>query len=183
MQVQDGKGTGSKLGVNADGQVMVVTASAVNQAALRGDAYAWNAITSDIGTGDEALYVRNLSADRLLVINRVYVWGDVPAAFDIHIQTASTAFGAAGAVVVGVNLNTSSAKVADAEGYSDDDNLAAATTIVTTLKNNETTGDEFGIDYQTNDAIVLGKNGTIGVTIIGEVAAYECTYIGYFIDA
>jgi len=182
MLITDGVGTSTAAAVTDRHELVVSTASAINKATLRGDAYAWNAITSDIDITDVMLYVRNNSPDRLLVVNRIYAWTDVPAAFDIHIQTIATAFGSGGAAVVGVNLNTASAKVADAGGYSDDDDVASGT-IVTTLKNNETTGDEFGIDYQTNDSIILGTNGTIGVDCIGEGAAYECTIIGYYIDA
>ncbi len=182
MLIEDGKGSGSKLSV-IDNQADVLTASVINQATLRGDTFAWNAVAQNVDTTDVLLYVRNLSQDRLLVINRIYVWGDVPATFDIHLQTTPTAFaaGALGLVVVGVNLNTSSAKVADGEGYSDATNASGS--IITTLANNETTGDEFGIDYQTNDSIILGTNGTIGVDVIGEVALFECTIIGYYIDA
>lgn len=180
MLIEDGKGTGSKLAV-VDNQAEVLTSSPINQAVLRGDAYAWNAITSDIGVNDCALYVRNLSQDRLLVINRIYVWADVPTQIPIHLQTSSTAFDT-GAAVVGVNLNTSSAKVADAGAQSDSD-APTVGTLILSLRNNETTGDEFGIDYQTNDEIVLGTNGLIGVDIVADCAAYECTIIGYFIDA
>ncbi len=182
MLIEDGKGSGSKLAV-IDNQADVLTTSAINQATLRGDAFAWNAISSNIDTTDVALYVRNLSQDRLLVINRIYVYSDIATAFDIHLQTSATAFGAAGTAVVGVNLNTSSAKVADAGAYSDDDNVSSGSIIIT-LHSNELTSDQFGIDYKTNDEIILGTNGLIGVDIVAEiVAGYECTIIGYYIDA
>ncbi len=182
MLIEDGKGTGSKLAV-IDNQADVLTASQIQQATLRGDAYAWNAISSNIDATDVMLYVRNLSQDRLLVINRIYVYSDIATAIDIHLQTIATAFGAAGAAVVGVNLNTSSAKVADGEGYADDDNVVSGT-IILTLHSPELTTAQEGIDYQTNDEIILGTNGTIGVDVIAEiVAGYECTIIGYYIDA
>lgn len=180
MLIEDGKGTGSKLAV-IDNQADVLTTSAIHQAALRGDAFAWNAITSNIDTTDTALMVRNLSQDRLLVINRIYVYSDIATAVDIHLQTSATAM--TGTVCTGVNLNTSSDKVADGEGQSDDDDVTQGT-IILTLHSNELTTDQNAIDYVTNDEIILGTNGAIGVDIVAEiVAGYECSIIGYFIDA
>lgn len=179
MQVE-GK-SGRKLDVKDD-QVLVSTMSAIQRATLRGDAYVWNSVSADIGATDVFISVRNLSNDRLLVINRIYVWTDVPTALDIDIQTSATAFGAAGTAIVGVNLNTSSAKVADAEGYTDDDDVSQGT-IIATLHTNEATADIFPIDFPTDDAIVLGTNGIISVDCVADSAAFECSVVGYFIDA
>jgi hypothetical protein len=167
-----------------DNELSVTTTSEIHKATLRGDAYAWNAISANIDATDCMLMVRNLSATRLLVINRIYVWVDVPTGIDVHLSTNATAFsaGGAGVAVTGVNLNTASNKVADAEGYSDDASVTQGT-IITTLHNNELTTDVHAIDFITNDEIVLGKNGCIGVDDIVEPAAFECTIIGYFIDA
>jgi len=184
MLLDDGKGSGKPAAV-IDGELSVVTTSEINKAALKGDAYAWNAVAADLDATDCALMVRNLSPNRLLVINRIYVWVDVATMIDIHITTDATAFaaGAVGVAVVGVNLNTSSAKVADAGGYSDDTGVAQGS-IITTRHTNELATDVFGIDYQTNDEIVLGTNGCIGADVITEPGAtgFECTFIGYFID-
>jgi len=182
MLITDGMGSGMKAAVNKNNQLAVVTTSAFHQAAIRGDAYAWNAVSSVIGGGDVFLTVRNLSSDRLLVINRINLWVDVPTAIDIAIQTITTAFGAAGAAVVGVNLNTSSAKVADAGAYADDDNVAIGT-IICTLHTNEATADIYPIDFPTNDCIVLGTNGLISVECVANPGGYECTIFGYYIDA
>jgi hypothetical protein len=183
MIFEDGKGSGSKLAI-IDNEMSVVTTSEIHKAALRGDAYAWNAVTSNIDATDCMLMVRNLSPTRLLVINRIYVWVDVATAIDIHVSTNATAFsaGGVGAAVVGVNLNTSSSKVADAGAYSDDAGVTQGS-IIATLHTNELATDQFGIDFQTNDEIVLGTNGCIGVDDITEPAAFECTIIGYFRDA
>jgi hypothetical protein len=179
MIVEDGL-TGSKLGVK-DGQALVTTMSAIQKATLRGDAYAWNSVSADIHATDVLLSVRNLSNERLLVINRIYAWVDVPTALDIHITTSATAF-ATGTAVTGVNLNTSSAKVADAEGYTDDDGVSQGTIIVT-LHTNEATADIYPIDFPTNDSIILGRNGLLSIDCVAELAAFECTFIGYYIDA
>jgi len=163
-----------------------VGVSAIHEATINGDAYAWNALSSDLDATDCALMVRNLSQSRLLVINRIYVWADIPTAIEVALTQSATAYsaGGVGAAVTGVNLNTSSNKVADAGAYSDDASVAQGT-VICTFENNETTGDEFGIDYSTDDKIILGTNGCIGVDITAEIGAagFECTIIGYFIDA
>jgi len=180
MLIEDGKGTGSKLAV-IDSQADVLTTSAIHQAAIRGDAFAWNSVSENLAAGDTALCVRNLSQDRLLVINRIYVYSDIATAIDVHIQTSSATFG--GTAVVGVNLNTSSAEVADANAATNDDTVTIGT-IIFTLHTNEDTADQFSVDYVTNDEIILGTNGCIGVDILAEiVAGHECSIIGYYIDA
>ncbi len=159
--------------------------SAIHEASLNGDAYSWHAVSSDVDTTDCILMVRNLSRTRLLVINRIYMWADVPTALEVALTRSSTAYsaGGVGVAVVGVNLNTSSNKVADADAYADDASVAQGS-LIHTFETNETTGDEFGIDYQTEDTIVLGNTGAIGVDITAEpgAAGVECTIIGYFID-
>jgi len=158
-----------------------VGVTALHEATLRGDAYAWNAVSADIGATDVLLTVRNLSKSRLLVINRVYAWADVPTAIDLAVQVSATAF-ATGTAVVGVNLNTSSAKVADAGGYCDDDGISIGT-IICTLHTNEATADVHAIDFPTDDCIILGTNALISAECVADSAAFECTIIGYYIDA
>jgi len=183
MLIEDGKGSGSKLGVK-DGEVLVTTRSAIQKATLRGDAYAWNTVSYDITAADTILTVRNTSYDRLLVIHRLYMYTDVPGSYDIHIQTVATAFTQTnGAVVVGVNLNTSSNNVAEAGAISDEEAIAAQGSIILTLMSNEVATDQHPIDFPTNDAIILGTNGRIAVDAAAEAAACECTIVGYFIDA
>jgi hypothetical protein len=180
LLIEDGHGSGSKMAVTK-GAASVTTMSAIAKATLRGDAYAWNSVSADINTTDILISVRNLSQDRLLVVNRIYAWVDVPAQLTIHITTSATAY-ATGTAVVGVNLNTSSAKVADAGAYTDDDGVSQGS-IIATLHTNEATADIFPIDFPTNDCIILGTNGIISVDCIGELAAFEATIIGYYIDA
>jgi len=184
MIITDGKGSGSKVAVSKENDLSVVTMSAISKATQRGDAFSWNTVSYDIITADTLLTVRNTSAKRLLVIHRLYMYTDVIGTYDVHIQTVSTAFTTThGAVVTGVNLNTSSAKVADAGAISDEEAIAAQGTVILTLASNELATDQFAIDFPTNDAIVLGTNGRIAIDATAAAAVCECTVIGYFIDA
>lgn len=166
------------------GQMQVNTTSAFHKAALRGDAFMWNAVAYNSGADETLITVRNLSPNRLLVINRLYMYTDVEGIYDIHIQSVTTAFTTtSGAVIVGVNLNTSSNKVADADAISDETAIAGQGTIILSLRTNELTTDQFAIDFPTNDAIVLGTNGRIAIDSSAAAATCDATITGYFIDA
>jgi len=165
------------------GQMQVNTASAFHKAALRGDAFTWNAVAYNSGANETLITVRNLSPNRLLVIHRMYMYTDVEGIYDIHIQTVTTAFTTtSGAVIVGVNLNTSSNKVADADAISDETAIAAQGTIILSLRTNELTTDQFSIDFPTNDSIILGTNGRIAIDSSAAAATCDATITGYFID-
>ena len=176
--------SGKTVQVNDSYELLANAPTALHKAAIRGDAFVWNALSYDITAADTILTVRNTSTDRLLVINNIYMNTDVNGFYDIHIQTVATAFTTTnGAVVTGVNLNTSSNKVADAGAISDEEAIAAQGSIIATLRSNEATADQFSIDFKTNDAIVLGTNGRIAVDASAAAATCECTIVGYFIDA
>lgn len=182
MRLEDGKGTGSLAQVTTDFklQTRATTVSAWHEACLNGDAYAWNAVSADIDTGDTALLVRNDSDTRYLVIEKLYVWCDVAAQFDVHLVPTST-FTAAGTTVTGVNLLAGSGKVADATAMADETGNTQGSIIIT-LHTNELATDIFGIDYDFKGGVILAKNSCVAVDIIGESAAFEATFFGYFLD-
>ena len=175
-----GGNTGNLADVNDSLQLLTraATVSALHEASLSGQAFAWNAVSADIDTGDTALLVRNDSSSKKLVIEKLYVWADVAAAFDVHLVTAS--FTAAGTAVTGVCLNKASATVASATAYADETGNTQGD-IILTLHSNELATDQFGIDYNFDGGVILGENQAIGVDIIGESAAFECTIVGYYL--
>lgn len=172
--------------VNSSNQMETsgVSVSAMHEASLKGDAYSWTAITSDINTGDTALLVQNTSKTRKLVIESIYAYADVPSLLKIHVPIPATWSG--GAVVVGVNLNREkSAVLAEAISRSDEEasTFTAANTILT-IATNELTGDQFGVYVERlhGGGVVLGYHDAIAIDVIGETAAYETTITGYYID-
>jgi hypothetical protein len=182
MIVNDGKGSGRAASVNADNQLATksVVVSAIHAASLKGDAYSFTAVSADINAGDTALLVANQSKDRLLVIEKVYAYSDVPTQLKVHCPAVGTW---AGTAVVGVNLNRLSTKTADAVAYADEtgNTFAAANTVVT-LNTNELTTAEFPVEYDFKGAVILGYDDAIAVDIIAESAAFDCTFLTYFID-
>jgi hypothetical protein len=147
MRIEDGSGGGSYAAVTSDNQLQTraVQISALHDACLNGDAYAWNAISADIDATDTALLVRNDSSTRYLVIEKVYVYCDVATAIDVHVIPNST-FTAAGTAVTGVNLLAGSGKTADATALADETGNTQGSIIVT-LHTAELTTAQMGIDY------------------------------------
>ena len=188
-QIQIADGTGDvnvKAKVNSDNQLHTfnIEHSAMYEASLDGGAYSWTSITSDIDTGDTALAVKNTSHTRKLVIQTIYVYGDVPTLMKVHCPVPVTLAG--GAAVVGVNLNRGeAATLAPAIARSDETATTfAAGNVIFTAATNETTGDQYGVILSPflDGAVVLGFDDIIAVDVIGEVAAYECTIAGYYVD-
>lgn len=182
MRIEDGSGGGYQAAVTSDNQLQTraVQVSALHNASLNGDAYAWNAISADINAGDTALLVRNNSDTRYLVISKMYVWVDVVAQVDVHVIPTST-FTAAGTAVTGVNLLAGSGKVADATALADETGNTQGS-IILTLHTNELETAQFGTEYDFKDGVILAKNSCIAADIVDEPAAFECTFIGYFLD-
>lgn len=187
-QIKDGSGESYLAGVNVRNQLLTrsIGITPIAEASLRGDAFSWTAVTSDIDAGDTALVLRNTSDTKWLVISRAYVRVDVASQVKFHLPAAFTA--TPGTVVVGVNLNTNFANTAPAQAWSDDDGVvfAAANTILTVYCPNATNAQvttSIGqhIDFQ--DAVILGHNESLAADVITEPGAIECTFVGYFIDS
>jgi len=183
FQIEDGVGSGKLAKVNDENHLSVeaVTHSRFSASSdNHGTAFSWTAVSADIDTGDTMLLVANNSTTQNLHINKIYVWADVPAQFKVHVPAYVTP---AGTTVVGVNLNRTSGKVADATAMADETaNVFAQANVITTVRNNEATADEFGqwIDYE--GALILGYHQSVAVDIIGESAEFQCTITGFFHD-
>jgi len=177
---------GNLANVNARGQVLsrAVVQSAIAEASLLGDAYAWTAVNADIDAGDTALLVANTSDSRNLVISRAYLWTDTACQIKVHLPAVVTW---AGTALVGKNLNTAFGDAAAAIAKADESAnvFVAANTIETVyspvaVNAQVTTAFAAPIDF--HDAVILGTNGAIAVDLITEVGAFEVTIVGYYVD-
>jgi hypothetical protein len=185
MQVLDGKGRGYNAEVNSDNQLSTraVSISALHQASLNGEAFAWNAVTYDPDAADTLLLVRNDSSTKYLVIDKIYVRCDTATAVDVHLVTAN--FTAAGTAVTGVCLNKASATVADATAKADETGNTQGDIILTAylhlaVNAQATTSVAQMIDLE--GAVILGDDQAIGVDLVTASTAAECTIIGHYID-
>jgi len=178
MIIEDGKGSGNKAQVS-DHRLQVSTASALHRASLKGNAYAWNSVSYDAAAADTLLLVANNSSVQLLVIDSIYFYADAATAVDIHFPAKATWTGTA---VTGVNLNRVSNKIADATAITDETGQATQGPIWITLHTIELTTAQGEIQYLVNGAIILGKDDAIAMDAVADLAGYEATIVGYFID-
>ncbi len=187
IALEDGTGGGYKARVNSSNQLHTrsVLVSALHDASLRGDAYAWNAVSANLDTTDNMLLINNDSSTKYLVIDHCYVVGDIAGQIDFKI-TSSVGLTLDGTAVVGVNLNRVSNNIADATAKTDDTQSTAATVFLTHYQHlavnaQGTTAPMVRIDF--SGSIILGEDDCFGVdTILEPAAGFECTAIGYFID-
>ena len=171
--------------VNADYQLSCkgVAVSALHEATLKGNAYAWNALTADLIAADTALIVCNESKTKLLVIHNCYIACDLATFVDFHLAHPGTW---AGTAVTGVNLNRGSNNIAEATAYADETGHTQGDIILTGASMVHTAGQESTcepVTYNFEDAVILAEHDCFGVDVVGNTAArFECTIIGYYID-
>ena len=184
MLIEDGKGTGRKALVTLDNRLGV---SAVGEAKITHESkenfgsFSWTAVSEDLAAGGTALWVANTSTTKQLHITGIYCWADVPTQFKVHCPAYPAT--PAGTAVVGNNLNRTSGILAEALAYANESaNTFAAANVILTLRNNETTGDEFGVFHDFSGALILGYHNAVAVDVIADSAAFECTILGYFED-
>ena len=186
VYINDGTGQGYGAKVNSTNQLIVTTASAIHQASLLGDAFAWNAVSANIDTTDCCLLVCNKSSTRYLVISYADVQGDIAGQIDFKLAECS-GLTLAGTAVTGVCLNRALNKTAPASAFADETASPAATVFYTHYQHlcvnaQGTTAPIVRIPF--NDAIILGLDDAIGIdTILEPAAGFEASIVGYFIDA
>ncbi len=172
--------------VNADYQLSCkgVAVSALHEATLKGDAYSWNAISADLIAADTAMLIGNESKTQLLVIHSCYIACDLATFVDFHLTHPGTW---AGTAITAVNLNRGSNKLAAATAYADETGASQGDIILTGAIMVHFNGQESTcepVTYNFEDSIILAEHDCFGVDVVGNTAArFECTIIGYFIDA
>ena len=174
MQIEDGQGTGSLVGVD---QHRIKTSSRSQnrmwyESIDNGQAFTWANATYDYAAADTILAVQNDSTTKKLHIHEIHICGDTETAFTIHVPKNVTM---AGTVVTGVNLNRTSANVAEA-----------------TAKANETGNTQANVIYRSillaktkqvisTPGLVLGKNDTIAVDLVTDGGAAYVVVFGFYL--
>ena len=185
VYLHDGTGdTGKGAKVTAANQLKVTTASAICQASLLGDAFAWNAVAANIDTTDCMILVCNKSETRYLVISSCVFEGDIVGQLDFKLAECS-GLTLAGTAITGVCLNRALNKTAPASAFADE-TASPATSIIMTWAQSLPYAAVAGImnTMDFNDSIILGLDDAFGIdTILEPAAGFEATVFGYFIDA
>ena len=184
MIIEDGTGTGRKVGVSLDNRLETTTVTEprlAHESKKHENSYSWTSVSADIDAGDTALWVANTSTTKDLHISSIYVWADVATQFKIHVPAYPAT--PAGTAVVGNNLNRTSGVLAEALAYTDESaNAFSAANVILTLRNNEVGTDQFGVLHDFSGSLILGYRNAVAVDIIAESGAFECTIFGYFED-
>ena len=193
MLIEDGTGTGKLARVDSENRLRtysVVETEMTHSSEEEGAAYSWTSVSADINAGDTGLYLVNNSTSSLLMIDSIYVWADVATQFKIHCPAYVTPAG--GSVVVGVNLNRTSGRSADATARADEtSNAFAAANVIKTVRNTyyvRGNGDDLvdiaaaggGQTINFQGALILGYHDSVAIDIIAESAAFECCIKGYY---
>lgn len=184
--ILDGLGDGNLAGVNSDKQLLTrsIIIPALTEASLLGNAYSWTSITTNLGPGGTGLCLVNDSSSKWLVVSSAYVWSDVASQVKLHLPAAATW---SGTDVVGVNLNTNYASSSPASGYANEtgNTFVDANTITTVYSPVLTNGQittNLGVHIDFKDSVILGNNEALAADWITDSGAFECTFVGYFID-
>lgn len=124
MEIKDGRGTGNKAKVTAEGFLEVIANTRTLGAEVSqhdGEMFAWS-ILDDTSGAEYVLAIRNESDTKNLVIEAFRVCNDVASVWTVAFGTWSTVGG--GVEVTPENMNATSGKEADATAYMTATNLA-----------------------------------------------------------
>ncbi len=178
IQIEDGKGSGFKAQVNDENQLIVraVTESILEHVSEeKGEAYSWASQTYTPSAGDTVLLVKNTSVEHLHIF-KVWLSSDIETRWIIHLPTTEVT--PTGTTITGVNLNTSKSGVAEATAIRDETNNS----IGDVLWSGETQAASPPYLLEFDGALILAKNKSLGVDIVGNPGAVDVTIIGHYED-
>ncbi len=176
LDITDALGRGNGMGVDGDNRALT---SAVSRGAVEdisqvnGLAFAWTSVPFAGGAGDTVLLIQN-TGDRNLHVTEVIINnGAIASRYDVILITVDD-FTAAGTAVVGVNLNNSSANVAEASAFADETANTGGNAIATAFLpvDSDKTINLLGT--------VVSKNTYIAVDATEAVSEMSVTIKGYF---
>jgi len=172
---------GTSADVNDDGQLSVVTTSAIHQASARGDAFIIPMRDAGPAAAEYSLYIKNTNSSMDFVVSRIWSYGTDA---DVEwILTTVTGTAATAPAITPVNLNRASAKAADMTvrgGATGVTGLSPVTTIAQWFNGVANTNEYLEFD----DSLVLTNGTAIAFEYqAGTGGAAILHVLGYFIDA
>ena len=175
--IKDGTGTGRTLGVNTDNQGLVkaITESEFEfTSENKGLAFSWASQTFDPGQDDTMLLVKNTSTDKRLHIDAVWISIDTQSRIVVHLPTTNVTV--AGTTITGVNLNTGSSNVAEAEAARNETGNSEGDVIWSGEV--QATSEPYKVDF--GGALILAKNKSIAVDFKTAATAGDVTIMGHY---
>jgi hypothetical protein len=175
IKIEDGIGSGRLAAVNNRNRLDVAASIFTEHhlvAVKDAQTYIWNTSFS-AATGNEVIYLKNTSKEKLLVIHRITVNSVNAGLFELYQATGT----ASGTSITGVNTNLTSGNAADAIAYGE----AAVTGI--TLGNRidiARTAANGRTAMKLDDVLVLGLNDAIAVEYTGSTGLVDLIITGYY---
>ena len=177
MKLEDGTGTGLVAAVDSNNHLEVssTTSSESHFIALKkAQTYIWTSSYST-STGDEIIYIKNTSKDKVLVIDKVTVNSVLTGLFELCVVTGTPS----GTSITGANTNLTSGNVAAATALGD----AAVTGVTSALRIDMARVPAAGrATMELNDVLILGFNDAITITYTGSTGITDTIITGYYLD-
>jgi hypothetical protein len=172
--IKDGN-TGNVAKVTAENMLRtysVTEAEIAHVSEEEGLAFSWSNVSYDYDALDTILLVKNTSATKKLIIDKVIISADVATVAVLHLPACATPTGTA---VIGVNLRRDSGNVADATAIGDE----TTNTQANIIKNFQLLAATDTV-YDTQGSIVLGQNDCIAVDFVTNGAVCYATFDGHY---
>ena len=171
-------GSGGSAVQVVENAVLVNTRSEWDQAVSDGRAFTWASLTYDPDGHDTILGVQNTSKTHLLKIKKIISTTDAAGLIQVFTSVGITMSGTV--LVVGVNLNRSSGRLAEATAYCDETvNAEQAGGYATKLLQKQIAADVPDV-IDVDGAIVLPYSHEIGVDFTTAATAGNVTIWGWF---
>ena len=178
MQIEDGRGTGSLLGISKTGNRGDVSSRSNERIYYisrdSGQSYMWASGTYDAGAGDTILLVKNTSTTRNLYIKAIWISTDTETRVVVHIPTSEVT--PTGTSITGRNMNSASSNAAEATAIRDETNNSQGN--IYWSGEIQAATNPYEINF--HDGLILGQNESIGIDYVADVGACDVTIIGYF---
>lgn len=177
VQLEDGKGSGSRAQVNKENQLVVsaITESSIeHESEENGNAYNWSSDLVNIASDATVLLIKNTSETPLHIECIKIGNGSTASEYTIHLPTTEVTV--TGTTVTGTNMNTGSSNVADASAASNETNNSQGNVISTVflpIDSNST--------FET-PGLILAKNRSVAVDVVETTTEAAATIIGHFED-
>lgn len=166
-----------KVRVTPYGQLKVLSESVprLTERSLAGNAYSWSNVTYDYTAADTVFCLENNHSDKLLVVDKLWLYGSTATKVIIHLLTSVAVDGTA---ISGVNLNRNSGRVPRCTSTANETTNTAANVVLNFYI--AAAGQSALVDLK--GSVVLDNDTFLGVDYTTNGTVANVTALGHFID-
>ena len=166
---------GQKVREEGQAEVFAISVNEFENVSARNKlAFSWSIVPAAMANADTALLVQNDSDSLVLHIEEVVIETDTLSLCQVHLTNRAILTPGAGTSVVGVCLNQTAPKVAEAIAFADEQNNVQGNIIW----QHEIAADD-GETIELHGAVLLGKGQSIAVDLTLAGLA-SCTIFGFY---